>query len=537
MKKRIIMIVCIIILSLVIVKLYQTFAISSIVSGTDNTYNITLNDSDTVSVPAKSSKVIYYQISNTNKGKVKYGVGYTSNNIEVKTYWDTLDEDTGIIDYGENKFVKLKLINNSTSSDTVTLTTILGYEFGGDLIVPSGVTLVSKEVSEKNEIVSEGTVSSSSSTVLGTTVTRANVGTVTFEKDNIVPAGAISPKDISSNGDGSVMMWYTENSDGSYELHMGSENGKVSITNGENLFAYMDKVESLDFSNVDLSGLTSMAYMFNGCTNLKEIKFGNNKLSNITSLYHTFDGTEGLTTIDLSGFDTSNVTNMGSMFKNSSVEYLDLRGFNTSKVTYMKNMFEGCSNLKNVDLRNFDTSKVTTMEGMFRECSSLTSLDLSNFNTSKVTTFAGMFHQCINIKTLNLSGFNTSSLKSMANMFNNCSSLITLDLIGWNTSNVESMEWMFYKCSSLSNLNLSTWNTNKVTNMSGMFSACKQMETIYVSNLWNTSLVTNSTEMFKNCTSLKGGAGTKFSSSYIDKTYARIDGGTSNPGYLTLKAI
>ena len=39
--------------------------------------------------------------------------------------------------------------------------------------------------------------------------------------------------------------------------------------------------------------------------------------------------------------------------------------------------------------------------------------------------------------------------------------------------------------------------------------------------------------MFSGCTKLIGGAGTKYNSSYVDKTYARIDGGTSNPGYFT----
>ena len=39
--------------------------------------------------------------------------------------------------------------------------------------------------------------------------------------------------------------------------------------------------------------------------------------------------------------------------------------------------------------------------------------------------------------------------------------------------------------------------------------------------------------MFTSSSKLIGGAGTKYNSSYVDKTYARIDGGTSNPGYFT----
>ncbi len=40
--------------------------------------------------------------------------------------------------------------------------------------------------------------------------------------------------------------------------------------------------------------------------------------------------------------------------------------------------------------------------------------------------------------------------------------------------------------------------------------------------------------MFYNCTSLVGGQGTTFDASHVDKAYARIDGGPSNPGYFTV---
>ena len=71
--------------------------------------------------------------------------------------------------------------------------------------------------------------------------------------------------------------------------------------------------------------------------------------------------------------------------------------------------------------------------------------------------------------------------------------------------------------------------------MSNMFYKATNLKTIYVSNKFNTDKVTSSTDMFSSCTNLVGGAGTKYNSSYVDKTYARIDGGTSNPGYFTAK--
>ena len=66
-----------------------------------------------------------------------------------------------------------------------------------------------------------------------------------------------------------------------------------------------------------------------------------------------------------------------------------------------------------------------------------------------------------------------------------------------------------------------------------MFHSAANLKSIYVSDKFNTSNVTTGTNVFYNCTNLVGGAGTTYNNSYVDKTYAHIDGGTSNPGYFT----
>ena len=149
MKKKHLVIVGVIILSaIVILGLYQTFALSSdITKDTSGYYNVTITDGTTVTVPAGSTKTVYYKLTNTNKGTVKYGVGYSGTNITVKYYTDTIDPVTGTVDYGKSKYIKLSVENTGTTSSTATLSTILGYENGGDLIVPSGVTLVTEKKS------------------------------------------------------------------------------------------------------------------------------------------------------------------------------------------------------------------------------------------------------------------------------------------------------------------------------------------------------------------------------------------------------
>lgn len=145
-KKHLIIVGTIIISAIVILGLYQTFALSGdITKDTSGYYNVTVSSGTTVNVPANSSKTVYYKLTNTNKGTVKYGVGYSGSNITVKYYHDTQDPVTGTVDYGKSKFIKLYIQNTGSTATTATLSTILGYEKGGDLIVPSGVTLVNEE--------------------------------------------------------------------------------------------------------------------------------------------------------------------------------------------------------------------------------------------------------------------------------------------------------------------------------------------------------------------------------------------------------
>ena len=224
----------------------------------------------------------------------------------------------------------------------------------------------------------------------------------------------------------------------------------------------------------------------------------------ITSMSHMFYGSAA-TTLDLSSFNTSNVTDMYWMFVGSAATILDLSSFDTSKVTNMSHMFAG-SAATTIDLSSFDTSKVTDMSSMFYR-SRATTLDLSSFDTSNVTDMRSMF------------------------LYN---AATTIDLSSFNTNNVTDMSHMF-EGSAATTLDLSSFNTSKVTDISSMFYECPNLKTIYASDKFSTNSVTSSTTMFYNTTNLVGGAGTTYNNSYDDKTYARIDGGTSRPGYFTLK--
>ena len=251
---------------------------------------------------------------------------------------------------------------------------------------------------------------------------------------------------------------------------------------------------------------------------------------------HVLEGSKLSEIIGIQYLNTSEVTDMGFMFSDcDKLTSLDVSNFNTAKVTDMYAMFQLCSSLTSLDVSNFNTAKVTDMGFMFSACDKLTSLDVSNFNTSKVTDMIAMFQECSALTSLDVSHFNTGNVTDMNYMFRNCSSLTSLDVSNFNTGNVTDMSYMFYGCSSLTSLDLSHFNTTNVTDINYMFLGCEALTTIYVGDEWNTDNVTASDNMFLNCTSLVGGKGTIYNANHVDKGYAHIDGGPSNPGYLTYK--
>ena len=298
-------------------------------------------------------------------------------------------------------------------------------------------------------------------------------------------------------------------------------------------------LKTIKCDNLDTSRVKNMSYMFymgeehaTKGTALTTLDVSNFNTANVTNMSYMFCGCDSLTSLNLN-FNTTNVTDMSYMFYDcSALPKLDLN-FDTSKVTTMKSMFAYCWGLNSLNVSSFDTSSVGTMSDMFYACHSLTSLDVSNFNTSNVKYMSEMFYECWSLSSLDLSNFVTSNVTIMSSMFQECKDLTSLNVSSFDTSSVNEMSDMFKNCSSLTLLDLSNFNTSNVKFMQRMFSGCRKLTTIYASDKFTTDNDTVSGSMFANCTSLKGGNGTTYNSSYTDKKYAHIDGGTKNPGYFT----
>ena len=447
MKKKIVFISIIIaIIAIASVFLYNTYATDPVSS--NDSYVVTLSGDTTVSVPRYTYKDFIYQIKNTNNGTVKYGLGYTSTtgNSVVKIWDDSTDSATGTIAKNDYKYIKIRIENRTTTPDTVTLSTILGYENGGDLPTPSGTNIVTLPVIEDNPIIENSLVSNGAQYFYINILPRTNIESIEYKKFSDIPDGATTT-DISKNKDGSVLLWYTDGeTSGNYKVYIASFSGKIVAD-------------------------TSMEKMFSGCS--------------------------GLTSLDLSSFDTSNVVNMSEMFSScSSLEELDVSSFNTSSVTNMSYMFRYCSSLKRLDLSNFDNSKASSFNYFLSGCTSLEYLDVSNFSNKNIQSVSpGYFEGLSSLKTLVLTNFKTDTLTSMSKMFYGCSSLTSLDLSGFNTSKVTNMASMFSGCSGLTSLNLSNFETPVLTNAPLIFSNCTSLASIDLRKA-DFSAVTNKSSTF-----------------------------------------
>ena len=301
-----------------------------------------------------------------------------------------------------------------------------------------------------------------------------------------------------------------------------------------------DFVTEIDASGFDTSKVTDMSYMFAYNQKLETLNISNWDTSNVTNMFSMFYGNYSLTDVSFSSFNTSEVTNMSVMFAyNGSLTNLDLSSFDTSNVTDMSGMFEYCEKLESLDVTSFDTRKVTDMAAMFEGLSSLTSLDVSNFETPSLLNMISMFSYNRSLTSLDLSSFDTSNITSLIDVFRGCNSLTNLNLSSWDTSKVTNMNSLFYEMESIKVLDLSSFSSESVTNVSGIFAYCYNLETIYATNSFDISHITGYWQgrySFADDVKLKGGKGTGYTYINVDSLYGRIDDpDNGKPGYFTLK--
>jgi gliding motility-associated-like protein len=248
---------------------------------------------------------------------------------------------------------------------------------------------------------------------------------------------------------------------------------------------------------------TSMQRAFKGCENLQVTATDVPNLSGVTDMSSMFDGCINLNSpSNINTWNTSAVINMSLLFANALAFNQNIGAWNTGAVTNMNSMISGAQTF-NQDIGAWNTSAVTDMGGMFANTLAFDE-NIGSWNTGAVTDMGGMFQNAIvfnNGGNASINNWNTSAVTRMALMFRNARAF-NQNISSWNTASVTNMVSMF-NGAIVFNQNIGSWNTSAVTNMIGMFS----FATAFNQNIgsWNTAAVTNMSTMFNQASAFNNG--------------------------------
>lgn len=263
--------------------------------------------------------------------------------------------------------------------------------------------------------------------------------------------------------------------------------GDIEWSSMEDAFMGCQNMDITATDAPDLSKVTTMNGMFNGCSSLQaDLNHWNtSNVRNMSSLFVTAFRFNG----NISDWNTSNVTNMNNMFSYAYAFNGDINNWDVSKVTNMRYMFEFASSF-NGDLDKWNTSNVLYMNDMFSWAEEFNG-DISTWNTSKVTDMSRMFHYA-RVFNSDISGWNTSRVANMSSMFENAV-MFNQEIGGWDVSQVRNMSRCFLDANTF-NGNISEWNTSKVTDMHDMFNRASMFNQEIGG--WDVSQVRNMNSMF-----------------------------------------
>ena len=271
---------------------------------------------------------------------------------------------------------------------------------------------------------------------------------------------------------------------------------------------------------------------------------------------------KNLTSVDFSGLDLSGVTDMHNMFERcTSLVSIDLSGWSFSPLVETYCMFESCTSLTNVTLpagvhmdnRFADECVWTDAAGVLYETTAQVAEANAN-RTSGAMTYTALrptegWTRCGTCEWLvdwgdwydpgvleirPLPGLTQGVLDDWGEDCEAVPWYSDRESIGYVRISqgvaAKTCYSMFADFTELRSAIIPELDTSRVTDMRLMFANCGQLEAIFASKL-AVGQVTQSEGMFAGCTVLEGGEGTAFDASCTDVSRARVDNGVAAPGY------
>ena len=357
----------------------------------------------------------------------------------------------------------------------------------------------------------------------------------------------------------------------------------VNVTGMNSMFYDCIRLTNLDVSGFKTDNVTGMYHMFYNCSGLTSLDLSSFNTSKVETMNAMFQGCSALKTIYASskwsteavtdgswmfGGCTSLVGGAGSVYDENHAHYtyahIDGGESNPGYFTDINapQPYAVLSDNNTVLTFYYDDQKAARggmdigpfayLEHGFgesqrpwhdvRESIVYAVIDPSMSQYTSLVSTGWWFYGCKNLKSV--SGWENLyplNIVDMWGTFEYCSSLPSdpaaggPDFSNFYSNSLKRTVAMFHGCTSMTSLDLSALNTSNVTENEGMFEGCTALTTIYVGSGWDMSNATDNwvDNMFSGCTSLVGGAGTRYDANNIGTSYAHIDGGIDNPGYLT----
>lgn len=199
----------------------------------------------------------------------------------------------------------------------------------------------------------------------------------------------------------SGMSW-THVSDDVYDFHYDGTNWTYNGQDSASIFnhyyyynpstgtpAYYMTQHQFDVLDMDLTGVTSVAYLFQGARQLQNI-YSIRNTSSLVNTRYMFSHNLRIPITSVPLFDTSSVTKMDYMFRNCYM-LASVPLFDTSSCTDMSYMLSSCSSLTSVPL--FDTSSCTNMNNFASNCPKVETGALALYQQASTQTTVVQKHQ------------------------------------------------------------------------------------------------------------------------------------------------
>ena len=134
------------------------------------------------------------------------------------------------------------------------------------------------------------------------------------------------------------------------------------------------------------------------------------ELDNLSSIFFELYSLE---VVNISGWDTSNVTTMAYMFSQCKnlKNIIGIENLDVSKLETANFMFDSCENLVELDLTNWNPILLKTAWSMFYRCSNLKIIkNIENWQLTNIKDISYMFYNCAKLD-VDLSNWDLTKIK------------------------------------------------------------------------------------------------------------------------------